>query len=384
MPEPFIPLLLLTGLALLFGSIIGSFLNVVIHRIPRGESIVRPGSRCTHCGNPIRPIDNIPLLSFVLRRGRCRECLAPISWRYPLVELLTGIVFAAIVWNHGAAPESLLGMIFVSALIALIFIDAQTHTLPNVITYPLLLFSLLGAAWRGGWGEPIGYNFDLSLIFNVGEVAEPGLNLTRVAIRGGLLIAFAAPSLWLLDRIDLLLFGKYIELEEMGEEMGDEMGDPEEVTWVMDAGVMEAGHRRYERTILATVIGGLLAGSGWIFFSLRIGRIDPLALSGSADGLTLGVIGALVATVPLWLIRAIYFQLRGMEGMGLGDVKLMASIGAFLGWQGALSVLLLGSVGGSLVGILLMMQSGRRLRTAIPFGCFLGLAAIVVMFRNVI
>jgi len=211
-------------------------------------------------------------------------------------------------------------------------------------------------------------------------VVEPGLNLTWVAIRGGLLIALAAPSLWLLDRIDLLLFGKYIELEEMGEEPCD----PEEVIWVMEAGELEAGHRRYERTILATVIGGLLAGSGWIFFSLRIGRIDPLALSGSADGLTLGVIGALVATVPLWLIRAIYFQLRGMEGMGLGDVKLMASIGAFLGWQGALSVLLLGSVGGSLVGILLVMQSGRRLRTAIPFGCFLGLAAIVVLFRNVI
>lgn len=375
MPEPILPLLLLSGLAMLFGAIIGSFLNVVIHRIPRGESIVSPGSRCPSCGASIRPIDNIPLLSFVLRRRRCRECHALISWRYPMVELLTGIVFAAIVWNHGVTPESLLEMIFVSALISLVFIDAQTRTLPNVITYPLLLFSLLASAWRGGWGEPIGYDFDLSLILNAGDVVEPGLHLTRLAIRGGLLIALAAPSLWLLDRIDLLLFGKYIEIGELNEE-------PVETEEMKQE--MVAAERRYERTILATVICGLFAGSGWIFIALRDGRTDLIALSGAADGLKLAVIGALVGAIPVWFIRTIYFYLRGVEGMGLGDIKLLASIGAFLGWQGVMSVLLLGSVGGSLVGILLMRQSGGSLRTAIPFGCFLGLAAMIVLFRNVI
>jgi leader peptidase (prepilin peptidase)/N-methyltransferase len=370
--EPLINFLPFLGLAFLGGAIIGSFLNVVIHRVPRGESIVRPGSHCPACGHAIRPVDNIPLLGFILRQGRCRDCGGAISVRYPLVELLTATLFAGILWRNGPTPEALpqvvIEMGFAAALVALIFIDAATRTLPNVITYPLFLGVLLATLWRGGWGEPISYNFDLTVLFTTG-VTEP--DPRWMAIRGGLLIALAAPGFWLLDRLDLLLFGKYLEWEELGEEPGEEEQ-------------LAAATRRYERTIAGTMIVGLLAGAGWIWLAGQLALSDPLALGGADQGLLSALIGATVAGLPLWLLRTVHFLLRGMEGMGLGDIKLMAGIGAFLGWQGALSVLLLGSIAGVIGGLLLMRRSGERLQTAIPFGCFLGLAALLVLFRNTV
>ena len=368
MTEPIIQILPFVGLAFLIGTVIGSFLNVVIHRVPRGESVVTPGSHCPHCGAGIRPVDNLPGLGFLRRRGRCRDCGGAIPGRYLLVELLTGLIFAGLFLKGGLVPETGFEMIFAAALVALIFIDAETRTLPNVITYPLLLFCLLAALWRGGWGEPLSYNFDLTLLFTTGvEEIEP----RWLAVRGGLLIALAAPCFWLLDRLDLLLFGKYLDWEEIGTE-------PEMESLEI------AAERRYERTIGMTIMAGLLAGAGWIWLGLRLGTTDPLALDGANDGLIGAVVGALVASLPLWLLRTVHFLARGMEGMGLGDVKLVAAIGAFLGWQGALSVLLLGSLSGSLIGLVMMRRSGERLRTAIPFGCFLGLAALVVLFRSTV
>lgn len=174
------PLLMLTIMASIFGMVIGSFLNVVIHRIPRSESVIWPGSHCPTCGAGIRPLDNIPLLSFILLRGRCRSCQSAISSRYPMVELLTAIVFGALVWKNGPTPEVLPEMLFAAAIIALIGIDVETRTLPNIITYPLLLFGLLANLWRSGWGEPIIYSFDFSLLLDAGEVE---VDLVRLAIR---------------------------------------------------------------------------------------------------------------------------------------------------------------------------------------------------------
>jgi leader peptidase (prepilin peptidase)/N-methyltransferase len=125
------------------GAIIGSFLNVVAHRVPRGESLVSPGSRCPGCEAPVKPYDNIPVLSWLLLRGRCRNCGASISSRYPLVELTTMVVFAAVVAVRGFDDDLVLQLPFVAALIALAAIDFDHKLLPNKIVYPLAAYGVL-------------------------------------------------------------------------------------------------------------------------------------------------------------------------------------------------------------------------------------------------
>ena len=127
----------------LFGGLVGSFLNVVAHRVPRGESIVSPGSRCPGCGSPVKPYDNLPVLSWLLLRGRCRNCGTAISPRYPLVELLTAVVFAAVVAVRGFDNDLVLELPFVAALIALAAIDFDHRLLPNKIVYPLAAYGVI-------------------------------------------------------------------------------------------------------------------------------------------------------------------------------------------------------------------------------------------------
>ena len=127
----------------LFGAVIGSFLNVIAHRVPRGESLVSPGSRCPACGTPVKPHDNVPVVSWLVLRGRCRNCGARISPRYPLVELVTALVFAAVVAVRGFDDDLVLELPFVSALIALAAIDFDHKLLPNKIVYPLAVWGLV-------------------------------------------------------------------------------------------------------------------------------------------------------------------------------------------------------------------------------------------------
>jgi leader peptidase (prepilin peptidase)/N-methyltransferase len=122
------------AVAALLGAVVGSFLNVVIHRLPRGESIVRPGSRCTSCGRAIRPFDNVPVLAWLWLRGRCRHCGARISARYPLVEALTAALFAALAWRFGPTPPALLWMAFGAALLAAAAIDLDHRVIPDEIS----------------------------------------------------------------------------------------------------------------------------------------------------------------------------------------------------------------------------------------------------------
>jgi len=126
-----------------FGLLIGSFLNVVIHRLPREESLVTPRSRCPACQTPIRPWDNIPIVSFLLLRGRCRDCGRPISWRYPLVEGLTGLLFALTVARFGMTFLALSLLFLVSALVVVAFVDLDHQVIPNVITLPGIPLGLL-------------------------------------------------------------------------------------------------------------------------------------------------------------------------------------------------------------------------------------------------
>ena len=127
----------------LFGAVIGSFLNVVVHRVPLGESLVSPGSHCPACGAAASPYDNVPIVSWLVLRGRCRDCGARISARYPLVELLTLVVFAAIVATNGFDEDLLLELPFAAALIALAAIDLDHRLLPNRIVYPLAAWGLI-------------------------------------------------------------------------------------------------------------------------------------------------------------------------------------------------------------------------------------------------
>ncbi|MEK6336430.1 MAG: prepilin peptidase [Acidobacteriota bacterium] len=127
----------------IFGAIIGSFLNVVIHRVPREQSIVLPESACPSCRAPIKAYDNIPIISYLILRGRCRGCGAKISARYPLVEALTGLLFAAVTWHDGLSFALAFDLAFTASIVALIFIDAEHMILPNVITYPGILFALI-------------------------------------------------------------------------------------------------------------------------------------------------------------------------------------------------------------------------------------------------
>src|SRR5215210_3881653 len=126
-----------------FGAVIGSFLNVVAHRVPIGESLVSPGSRCPECGAPVKPYDNVPVISWLLLRGRCRDCGTPISPRYPLVELATALAFAAVVAVRGFDNDLVLELPFVAALIALAAIDFDHRLLPNKIVYPMAAYGLI-------------------------------------------------------------------------------------------------------------------------------------------------------------------------------------------------------------------------------------------------
>ncbi len=345
--------------AFVLGLIFGSFLNVVIHRVPLGASILFPGSHCAACGAPIKAFDNIPLVSFALLGGRCRSCRARISFSYPMVELGAGLMFVAIVFKTGPSWEALLDFAFACVMIALIFIDARHRLLPNVITYPAFLFALIGATARAALGEQSSLTFDISLLF-------PGLQSEfmpwRAALFGGSLFAMAAPGFWLLDRLDPILFGKYFDWEESDENVGR----------------IEV-ERRHDRAIRATMIIGVIAAAAWAAMVVFLSSKHQPAIEDAYSGLLQASAGALIGGGLIWCIRALYCFIRGFGAMGLGDVKMMSVVSAFLGWRDALSVLLIGSIIGVITGLILIYRSKREFKTPLPFGAFLGVASLIVM-----
>jgi leader peptidase (prepilin peptidase) / N-methyltransferase len=248
---------LLAAAAFLLGAIVGSFLNVVIHRYPREESIVFPPSHCPGCDAAIRWYDNIPLLSFAVLLGRCRTCREPISWRYPLVELANGLFYLAIFLHTGPQVAFVLLAAMVSMLIVLIYIDAEIQILPDVIDIP---------------GIVIGLAF------------------------GALGLYVSAPM--------------------------------------------------------------LILSQSWLDAAL----------------------GALAGASILLAIIGLYWLVRRVEGMGQGDVKMLAMIGALLGWRAVPAVLLVASISGALIGVPAALRSGRGMQLALPFGVFLGFGALVVLF----
>jgi leader peptidase (prepilin peptidase)/N-methyltransferase len=235
--------------ALALGLIVGSFANVVVHRLPIEQSVVRPGSRCPRCGRAIRPWDNVPVVSYLLLRGRCRDCGTAISLRYPAVELANGLLWLGLAAVMGPQAQTFVAMALATALLILSLIDYDHHLLPDAITKP--------------------------------------------GIAAGLAASFLPGS-------------------------------------------------------TVTPLAALLAAAG--------GYLALLAVAKS------------------------YERARGVEGLGQGDWKMMAMLGAFLGWERMLLTLLLATIAGSVIGLLMMAVRGVSAQHALPLGSFLGLSGILVLF----
>lgn len=235
-------------IAFLFGAVIGSFLNVCIYRLPRGESVAWPSSHCPSCQQPIAWYDNIPMVSFLVLGGQCRRCAAPISWRYPVVELANAVGYALLVWRFGLGWPTLAYAVLFSALLVVTAIDLVHFIIPNVITIPGILVGLVAAAT------------------------------------------------------------------------------------ILPVGIWNA--------LLGVLIGG-------------------------------GV---------LWLLALVSPYVFGKEGMGGGDIKLLAMIGAFLGWKPTVLTIMIGSIAGSVVGLTLIGLKMMQRDQYIPFGPFLALGAVLALF----
>src|SRR5215203_3561053 len=181
--------------AVLFGLVVGSFLNVVIHRVPRRESILWPASHCPHCGEPIRPGDNIPLISYLLLRGRCRNCKEPISVRYPAVEATTGLLFGAAAYEFGVSLALLHALVLISVLILLAVIDLEHRLLPNVIVGPAALVGLvlsILANPAGWWIYPLSAIAVAGALLVLALIYPSGMGMGDVKM-GGMLGAFLGP-----------------------------------------------------------------------------------------------------------------------------------------------------------------------------------------------
>lgn len=263
------PASLIAAVIFCFGLIIGSFLNVCIVRIPGGKSIVSPPSACPKCGAHIRPYDNIPVISWLALRGKCRGCQAKISAIYPAVELLTALLFLGCYLTFGLSIEALKWAVFSALMIVLVFTDLRERILPDVVNF---------------------FGFAAGLILSF----------------------FIAPS---------------------------------------DGAAL------------------------WIANHLFAYPPPQPAIS-FADAL----LGAALGAGLLWLVSEGYFRLRHREGMGLGDVKMMLLIGAFLGPKLTLLTILAGSLLGSILGLAFILASRKGRDYELPFGTFLGIAAVLVMF----
>lgn len=225
------------------GAAIGSFSNVCIYRLPKKLSVISPSSQCPNCGKSISPFDNIPIISFLILRGRCRYCQSPISWRYPIVELITGLIFLSLYLNFRISPQFFIYALLCTSLIIIAFIDLEYKIIPDVITLPGIII--------------------------------------------GLTLSLTIPHITLINSIKGFLLG------------------------------------------------------GVLFYIIAI-------LS------------------------------RG--GMGGGDIKLIAMVGSFLGWKNVLLTIFLGSLFGSIVGIVLIILKKKNRKDMVPFGPFLSLGAIISIF----
>jgi leader peptidase (prepilin peptidase)/N-methyltransferase len=335
--------------ALVLGLVIGSFLNVVIHRLPRGESLAYPPSYCPSCGHRLGPKDLVPVLSYVALKGRCRYCQSPISLRYPLVEAITGSLFLLAALFYPPSPMAFSVFAFLAFLVALAFIDLDTYELPDALTYGLLFLGL-AASYFLAFPLPFRESLDGALM------AAGGLGL--VAGYGGLF------------------------LRRFREARPEVPVGPHQVHMAALLGAL-----------LGPGVGMALAFLTWAL-SARTGRpvvlpdrltlpLLPVALLlAPALGLDLleSLKGSLIAAGGLALAGGLYWAFRPAPpeeeeepvAMGYGDVKLLGALGAWLGLYAFLALLLAVFLGAAF-GLLLRRQK-------IPFGPYLALGGVVAFF----
>jgi leader peptidase (prepilin peptidase) / N-methyltransferase len=383
-------------LAFIFGLAVGSFLNVVIHRVPLGQGVVWLASHCPACERPLQWRDNVPVISYVWLRGRCRYCSETIGWRYPLVELGTALVWAALAWHHGASWQAVSEMVFALFLIALAVIDAEHFLLPDVLTYPLFLLALVVSTFLKMRGAPLSPSLTVDLFL----APPPDFSRTQALTRGALILLAVVPCLWLLDWLDDKLFARYFAAAENDASAADTADNavidtaPDELAinepssgeavaddelWQAIEAACARQRRQITRATLVASVVCALAWMAWLKFDLRT---PSFTLERAYDGLTDAAFGALVAGGVLWFLRTMYFLIRGQEGMGLGDVKMMAGVGAFLGWIDSFFVMMFGSVLGAVVGLIFMALRRFGRQTPLPFGTCLALAALLLLFHS--
>ena len=250
---------------------IGSFLNVVIHRLPREQSIVFPNSTCPRCHAKIKAYDNVPILSFLLLRGQCRSCGARISPRYPAVEALTALLFAAVTWHDGVSFILAFDLAFTASIVALLFIDAEHMILPNAITYPGIIFALITRAVVPYVAGPSFFD-DLPYLISVFPPAWP---VSLVSLVGAAIGALAGGgSLWLMG----FLWEKLRGVEAMG------FGDVKMM-------FMVGAYLGWRLTILTILIGAFTGSLAGIAVMIKRGRNLQMMLP---FGIFLGV-GSIVS-----------------------------------------------------------------------------------------
>ena len=246
------PLPVASVLVGVMGAMIGSFLNVVIHRLPREQSIVFPNSTCPRCSARIKAYDNIPVLSFLILRGQCRSCGARISPRYPAVEALTALLFAAVTWHDGVSFILPFDLAFTASIVALLFIDAEHMILPNAITYPGILFALITRVVVPYVAGPSHFD-DLPNLITVFPANYP---VPLVSLIGAAIGALAGGgSLWLMG----FLWEKLRGVEAMG------FGDVKMM-------FMVGAYLGWRLTILTILIGAFTGSVAGIAVMMRRGR----------------------------------------------------------------------------------------------------------------
>ena len=338
-----------------FGSVVGSFLNVCIHRMPREESIVRPPSHCPHCGYSIPWHLNIPLFTWLWLRGQCANCQAPISPRYFLVELLTGAVFAAC-WIHFGHLYPLLALVYcvmIGGLITATFIDYEHFIIPDEIT-----FGGMAAGFCAAFLVPAShFNFPY---FNHLRASGPAMidSLVGMAVGGGIVYGML--------RLGKLLFGRYRVL----------LPPATRVFFTETAVKMPDQEIPYEELFYRS-------GDAIRLQASSVELIDRCYLNVAVrlQSQRLEIGGDSFDPEKVLHMEAVTDQVvLPREAMGLGDVKFMAAIGAFLGWPGVLFSLALSAVIGSFVGVALIIANRRSWSSRMPYGPYIALAAVIWIF----
>jgi leader peptidase (prepilin peptidase) / N-methyltransferase len=332
-----------------FGCIVGSFLNVCIHRMPLGQSVVSPPSHCPHCQYAIPWYLNIPLVTWLSLEGRCKNCGAPISIRYFLVELVTGLAFLGCWLRFGPHVwVALKYAIFLAGLIVATFIDFEYFIIPDEITIGGMVagvvFSFLVPALEGE--KSLGHSIAQSLL---GLVV--GAGLVYLILRGGKLL-FGREKL-ALGTDTRVVFGE-TALHLPGKEIayGDVLYRDTDAI-VIEARTVELVDRCYQNVRVRLSRRGLHIGDE---------ELDPETVAHME-----------AQTDEIILPR---------EAMGLGDVKFMGAIGAFLGWPAVIFSLVVSSLIGSLVGVVLVMMRKRALSSRLPYGPYIALAAALWIFEG--